>query len=717
VRVTLIEEIGAKQQVEFLPDLAQLLSDGDKEVRDAAARAIGSFGWERMSGPMARLLRDKAEPVERRELVCRTLAETRRGEVAGLLVDLLDEPALRPAVLAGLKSLTTWEFERTEDWRTWWEANKNRTRAEWVASRTEALEKELEASRKRCTELEERASDAIIRALENRPDNPDGIGTAPLVAALDEPFAKVRTYAASTLAKLKAKEAGHPERDALRLGALVKKLSDLTANDASPQVRAECAAALGALGSEETVPVLTCALGDSNETVSAAAARALGRLKAASAVNPLLLALLSRSTMVRSSAAEALGQIGSAAAVDPLVELLGSDPEPGVRSQTARALGEIGDRRATAALEKALGDKSPAVRVYVIEAFGAFKTSEIAPKICAMLAEDGNPSVREAAAVALGKLGGAEALPLLIKLLDHPAYSAEVASATKAGQEKLAQLASSSVLAICQRDEKLCEPTAEALVRVGHPREAVTLYELLVQKLSDGKDDNRLTSVRVKLADVYRVLEQWTKAAPLLEELTKVLPTDAGLAEKYARALTELRRHSEAFRVYQNLAGAMNRDYWNERLVLLDMMLTDKKTAEVMKLVEESLQGKRALPDDVRNKLDVFRTRCVETMEEERKVRSREIGVLIREAATGSEETQAAARIKLKARAEEAYPQLVETLAGGDEKLRRVAAEVLRELTRQDFGYRPEAGPEENGEALKKWRAWLARPERGTMEQ
>jgi len=706
-RVTLIQQIGAKQQVEFLPDLARLLSDGDKEVRDAAARAIGSFEWERMSGPMTRLLRDKAEPVEVRERVCRTLVETGRDEVTGLLVELLDDPDIVGTVLAGLKELTTWEFESPEDWRRWWQANGKRTRAEWARSRTEELEKELEASRKRCTELEERASDAIIRGLENRPDKES---PTPLVAALDEPFAKVRKYAASTLAKRFGRLSAPSGVEEVKAKEAVKKLSELAGSDVSPEVRAECVAALGSLGSEESFPVLTRALGDANETVSGAAARALGRLKAASAVNQLLLALLSRSGVVRGSAAEALGEIGSAASVDPLMELLGSDPEPTVRSQAARALGEIGDRRAYPALDKALQDKNPAVRVYVVEAFGTLKASEMAPKICAMLTKDPSPSVREAAVVALGKIGGGEACRVLIQLLDHPTSSAEADSVAKAGQEKLAQLASSSVLAICQRDEELCEPTADTLVRSGHVREAVPLYELLVQKLTDGKDDKRLTSVRVKLADAYGLLEQWTKAAPLLEGLTKAMPTDVSLSEKYGRALTELRRHSEAFQVYQKLAaGKGNTVYWNERLVLLDMMLTDGKTPEVMKLVESVLggQGKDPLPDDIRNKLEVFQRRCVETMEEERKVRSQEIRSLIREAASGSDQAQAAARIKLKARAEEAYPTLVETLSAPDEKLRRVAVELLRELTKQDFGYRWEAGPQENGDALKKWKAWL----------
>jgi HEAT repeat protein len=462
-----------------------------------------------------------------------------------------------------------------------------------MASRNEALEKELAASRKRSAELEERASDAIIRGLENRAHPEDG---APLVAALGEPFAKVRKYAATGLAKLKAPEAE-------------KKLSELALGDSSAEVRAECVTALGVLGSGETAAVLIRALGDSEEGVSASAARALGRVKAGSAVNPLLLALLSRSSTVRGAASGALGEIGAAAAVDPLVELLRNDPDVGVRSQAARALGAIPGKSAArvAALEKALGDKSPAVRVYVVEALGALGASETADEIRAVLTGDANPSVREAAAVALGKMDGGESLDLLIQMLDHT-------------QEKLAQLAFSSILAICQRDGKLCEPTADRLVRAGHAGEAAKLYEMYVQKPSDGKpDDERLTPVRVKLVDVYCTLEQWTKAASLLEELTRRMPASVSLGEKYARALTELRRHSEAFHVYENLSALRdNADYWSQREVLLEIMRTEGKTAEAMKLAESALggQGKATPPEDVRKRLEAFRQRCAETMRE-----------------------------------------------------------------------------------------------------
>ncbi|KPJ55485.1 MAG: hypothetical protein AMS16_04215 [Planctomycetes bacterium DG_58] len=375
---------------------------------------------------------------------------------------------------------------------------------------------------------------------------------------------------------------------------------------------------------------------------------------------------------------------------------MGSDPEPRVREAAARALGEIGDRRALPVLERALNDETPAIRVYAIEAIGALKAAELAPKLATLLEEDKNPSVREAAAVTLGKAGGGESLPVLIRVLDDK-------------DEKLVQLASSSIITISRREEKLLEPTADKLVEVGHPGEGATLYELLAEKLAEKKDEKRLISVRVKLADAYLAAKQWMKAAPLLEELTKTLPDDIGLAEKRARTLTQLRKHVEALRVYQALAARNGAGgYWTERLALLEEMLKDAEAAEATKVVDEILDKEKQLPDDSRRKLVEIRTRAAEMVRAAEQARQEEIRRLIEELGSADAAVRTPARTKLKERGEETYPFLVETLDRADEKVRRLAVELLRELTKQNFGYRPEASLTENAEAIRKWKAWVA---------
>ena len=686
VRLILIEEIEKKQQAAFLDDLEELLSDADREVREASARAIASFGWERMSGVMFRVLSRRTASVEARSLAARTLAKTGRREAVAPLLDVLDEPAMGPVAMDALREVTSRDFKTPEAWRRWWSVNRHRMPGQWASDETEELrrrvrelETELAAARKRALELEERAADAVILSLENRADRQ---APTPLITALDEPFVKVRKFAAAELGKLKAVEA-------------LKKLSDLAETDGSAEVRVACASALGQINSPDSVVVLGRLLGDSNEQVAAAAARALGRLKDNTVVNRLLVALLNRSPVVRASAAEALGQIGNPAAVTPLVELLGSDPEPSVREAAARALGEIGDDRALARLEAALDDERPAVRAYAIEALGTLKAVRVVPRLCTLLEKDENPSVREAAVVTLGKIGGAESLPALVAVVSH-------------GSEKLVQLAASSIVAVCRRNEPLLEPTADQLVTTGHPEQAVKLYELLTEKLAAAKDDKRLISVQVKLADGFLASAQWTKAAPLLEELTRTLPDDVGLAEKRALALTRLRKHAEALRVYRALAARREaKGYWDERIALLETMLEDGEAGEVTAAVDEIVEKEPKVPADVKSRLDTVRRKSVEQAQAERDRRAGEIRDLIRDLASVDVKTQTAARTALRERGDETWSFLVAALDRVDETVRRASAELLRELTKQNFGYRPEASLAENADAIRKWRTWV----------
>ncbi|HUV39788.1 MAG TPA: HEAT repeat domain-containing protein, partial [Planctomycetota bacterium] len=70
-------------------------------------------------------------------------------------------------------------------------------------------------------------------------------------------------------------------------------------------------------------------------------------------------------------------------------------------------------------------------------------------------------------------------------------------------------------------------------------------------------------------------------------------------------------------------------------------------------------------------------------------------------------EARDAARKKLVAAGDETLPHLVRALDDADEKVRRAAVELLREIAKQDFGYRPEAELKDNAEAIRKWQEWL----------
>jgi HEAT repeat protein len=129
----------------------------------------------------------------------------------------------------------------------------------------------------------------------------------PLIARLSDADGSVRRAAAEALVKI-----GAPAVEPLivRLG------------DADGSVRRAAAEALGQLGDARAVEPLIVRLGDADGSVRRAAAEALGRLGDARAVEPLIKRLGDADGSVRRAAAEALVKIG-VPAVEPLIACLG----------------------------------------------------------------------------------------------------------------------------------------------------------------------------------------------------------------------------------------------------------------------------------------------------------------------------------------------------------------------------------------------------------
>ena len=106
---------------------------------------------------------------------------------------------------------------------------------------------------------------------------------------------------------------------------------------------------------------------------------------------------------VRARAAVVAGRIGAPETIPLLVELL-EDRDAPVRAATVFALGRIGGEVALAALrEAAVRDLSPPVRAAAILELGRAGTAE-SPQVLLDLLGDGDPRIRESAALALGLL-------------------------------------------------------------------------------------------------------------------------------------------------------------------------------------------------------------------------------------------------------------------------------------------------------------------------
>jgi len=164
------------------------------------------------------------------------------------------------------------------------------------------------------------------------------------------------------------------------------------------------------------------------------------------AVPALIAALKDGDPMVRWQAAKALGEIGDSSATPALIAVL-NDPQWKVREQTAKALGKIGDKSAVPAMIAALNNDRSSMKERLAAFLGKVIHSAVPAMIAALnnfrssMKERGEDSefhkpfgafrgldgpspsvsisyVREAAAIGLGEIGDASAVPALIAALE-----------------------------------------------------------------------------------------------------------------------------------------------------------------------------------------------------------------------------------------------------------------------------------------------------------
>lgn len=158
-----------------------------------------------------------------------------------------------------------------------------------------------------------------------------------------------------------------------------------------------------------------------------AAVDALGARKSADLQALLIDSLQTGDALLRQSAAEALASQGNLAAVPHLIAAL-KDGDPWVRRAAAYALGHLGDKQVAEVLVESLTDQAVVVRRSAAYALGALRADGALAKLKISLT-DNDPQVRRNAAWALGRIGLAEAVPDLTRLLDDPALNGMVAAA------------------------------------------------------------------------------------------------------------------------------------------------------------------------------------------------------------------------------------------------------------------------------------------------
>lgn len=434
-RMKAAKELWREPDERALDGLAEAaLSDPNAEVRQVAASALGRVQAAGRVDPLLKALKDREPEVVRSALL--GLRRVNDERVIGAFVGLLQHPdfSVRGSAAQAIDTIRWAPNDREQ--RIWFCVAKGwyERAAAAGAEAVGALELAVETG----------PISAAVRALEALGTIPDPRVVKRLCGALNSAEPAICIAAAGALAKVGGGEA---------VQALIPCL-----RSHHTQLRAESARALGILGAAEATAPIAKLLDDKDWEVRREAATALGMLKNPESSEPLAKMLDDTDADVREAAALALSKAGDRRAVPPLVMAL-KDEVAAVRRIAAAGLSRIDPdwvslpetRAAAEKLKVAIADAEPAVRFFVAQllvnlgemspeallgftpedqlASPAIKRKRMATHLFIALLEDRDRDIRQAAAEALGQLGGERAKQALTRAAGDA--DGDVAAATQ----------------------------------------------------------------------------------------------------------------------------------------------------------------------------------------------------------------------------------------------------------------------------------------------
>jgi len=410
------------------------LTDTDTEVRQVATSALGRLEVPERIEPLVRALHDREPDVVTSAIL--GLRRTNDKQVIFGLVALLRHPAFSVRTCAAQTIDTVrWVPTDKED-RVWFCVAKG-----WFERAADSGAEAMPALK---LTAETGPVSAAIRAVEALGKITDPAAVNFLCKMLHSAEPTVCIAAVDALGKIGGGEA---------VAALIPCLQNT-----HTQVRAETARALGTLGATEASAPISLMLEDKDWEVRRETVIALGKLKNPETLERLAKVLDDPDGDVREAAAMALGKMGDRRAVSPLIMAL-KDELAGVRRIAAAGLSRIDPdwvslpetRAAAEKLKMAIQNAEPAVRFFVaqllvnlgemspeaLEGFSAeeqlaspaIKRKRMGINIFIALLEDRDRDVRQAAAQALGHLGGERAKQALKRAGGDP--DGDVAAATQ----------------------------------------------------------------------------------------------------------------------------------------------------------------------------------------------------------------------------------------------------------------------------------------------
>jgi HEAT repeat protein len=334
-----------------------------------------------------------------------------------------------------------------------------------------------------------------------------------LINALQHPLADVRIAAALVQGKLHELRAIPGLIEALRV-------TDKSVYSAAQENLIE----IGDSSINELLEVLK----DEDAEVRCRATEVLGNIGHPSALSGLMEALKDEDEQVRGKAAWALGKIRSPIAISALLETF-NDVED-VWKETIWALGEIGDATTAPYLIELLHNEKLkwSLQGDIAKALGKLGEDAIPDLIEAM--SDGDASVREGAAKALGIIGATTAVPFLIDALRDENWLVRGKAAEALGKIGDSRAVPALIEAVHNDDDEIFSLRDYGVVALGELKDSAAI-PILLEALYD-------TSINVRSGAAWALGEIGSDAVPgLIKALHDEPP---GIDNQIAEALFKI---------------------------------------------------------------------------------------------------------------------------------------------------------------------------------
>lgn len=222
---------------------------------------------------------------------------------------------------------------------------------------------------------------------------------------------------------------------------------------------------------------------------------------------------------IHRAAATALGQIGgSAEAISALTEAFQTEPDPYYRRDYLAALGNIGSDAAISLpvlLETLRAEESDYYNILAYaEAFSKIYHNN--PSGLIALLEDDSPLVRQAAAIALSRVG-ADALPELIAALDHEQADVRVEIANS-----IAQIGQDATSAVPTLVERLSDPSPIVRTQAAYALGAIGSTAKVAIPVLEKQLEDEDWSVRIAAAYALWQIDEQKIGLPTLADALDV---------------------------------------------------------------------------------------------------------------------------------------------------------------------------------------------------